>query len=293
MIKRKLKNFFFLSALSLSFALVLCPLLLIFGYVLFKGASSVNLDFLIRMPTPVGETGGGMLHAISGTLEILLMGITIAFPIGILSGIYLSEYGSEKIANALRSANDLLSGVPSIVIGIFAYLLIVRTTEGFSALSGAVALSLIMIPIITRSTEEILRLIPDTVREAGMALGLPRYKVTLFIVVRGALRGILTGTMLAVSRAGGETAPLLFTAFGNMYLSFDPLGPMASLPVQIYTYSISPYEDWQRKAWAAALVLIIIVLGINISARLLIGGKRQAVMNLRRFFRPVRIEEKK
>ncbi|MDD0851966.1 phosphate ABC transporter permease PstA [Halobacteriovorax sp. GB3] len=265
---RKLKNKLFHMALVLSALIVIAPLFLVVLYLLGKGASGVNLDFFTEIPKPVGEPGGGMLHAIVGTFIMVTLGSLISIPVGILAGVLLSEFEKGPIQTALRFATDLLAGVPSIVIGIFGYLLVVVPFKSFSALAGALSLSLIILPIVTRSTEEILKLVPNHVREAGLALGIPRWKVIFFIIVRGSLSKLFTGIILAISRAAGETAPLLFTAFGSLYLSYNVKEPMASLPVQIYNYAISPFDDWQAQAWTAAFVLILIVLGLNLTARL-------------------------
>ncbi|GAB4011371.1 MAG: phosphate ABC transporter permease PstA [Bdellovibrio sp.] len=264
---RKSKNILFHLVLLLAAFVVLAPLFMVIQYVLFKGFTSLNLDFFIQTAKPVGEVGGGMRHAILGTLIIVGIASLISIPVGIICGTYLSEYGKGKIALFLRLATDVFSGIPSIVIGIFAYLVLVIPLKSFSALAGSIALSLIILPIVIKSTEEILKLIPNHIREAGLALGLPRWKMIFFIVVKGSRNGLITGVILAISRAAGETAPLLFTSFGNMYYSHQLTKPMASLPVQIYTYAISPFEDWQRQAWAGALVLIIIVLGLNLISR--------------------------
>ena len=271
---RKFKNRFFHGLLFLAAALVLLPLFMVVLFVFSKGVGSLNLDFFLNMPKPVGELGGGMRHAILGTIYMVALGSLFSVPIGVLCGIYLAELGRGKIAEGLRMSTDLLTGVPSIVIGIFAYILVVVPFKGFSALAGAIGLSIIILPIVIRSTEEILKLVPDHIREAGLALGLPRWKVMYFIIVRGNLSGILTGVILAISRAAGETAPLLFTAFGNMYLSYEMMSPMASLPVQIYNYAISPFEDWQRQAWAGAFVLIVLVLGLNLLSRAILNRKK-------------------
>lgn len=271
---RKIKSLFFIIALALSTILVLLPLVMIISYVVKMGLSSIDVNFFTQLPKPVGEVGGGMKHAILGTLYLVSIGAIIAIPVGLICGIYLSEYNRGKIAYFLRFTIDLLTGVPSIVIGIFAYLMIVVPFKGFSAIAGGVALSIIILPIVCRSSEEILKLTPNTMREAGLALGLPKWRVTLNIVVRANMSSLITGVMLAISRAAGETAPLLFTAFGNMYLSYGPTEPMASLPVQIYNYAISPFDDWQKQAWAGALVLIFLVLGINLIARTLFGIKK-------------------
>lgn len=270
---RKFKNLLFHLFLVFSAIVVLTPLFLVFLYVFKMGASSVDWNFFTQLPKPVGETGGGMAHAIVGTLYMVAIGGAIAVPLGTLCGIYLAELGKGMLANALRFSIDLLTGVPSIVVGIFSYILIVATFKGFSAAAGGFALAIIILPIVTRSTEEILKLTPNHIREAGLALGLPRWKVIYFVIVKGNLSSLITGIMLAISRAAGETAPLLFTAFGARYYSFSLGEPMASLPVQIYNYAISPFEDWQRQAWAGAFVLIALVLGINLSARFIVNQK--------------------
>ncbi|MFG1499444.1 phosphate ABC transporter permease PstA [Halobacteriovorax sp. XZX-3] len=276
---RVIKNLIFKGLLVLSALLVILPLILVFIFLLQKGSTSISLDFFLNDPKPVGEIGGGMRHAILGTLIMVSIGSLIAVPVGTLCGVYLSEYGKSKIATALRFTIDLLTGVPSIVIGIFSYLIFVVSFKSFSALAGAFALSIIILPIVTRTTEEILKLIPRHVREAGLALGLPRWRVIFNIILKGSRNSLMTGVILAISRAAGETAPLLFTAFGSMYMSYNVTGPMASLPVQIYNYAISPYKEWQQQAWAGSFTLIIIVLGLNLSAKFLFNSKK-----LKKFF---------
>lgn len=270
---RKFKNIIFHLLLILCAAVVLIPLFLIIQYVFAMGFSSLNADFFTQLPLPVGEDGGGMRHAITGTLIMVGLASIISVPIGLLCGIFLAEYGRGKIPTLLRFTIDMLSGIPSIVVGIFAYILVVVPLKSFSALAGAFALSIIILPIITRSTEEILKLVPQHIREAGLALGLPRWKVIYFIIVKSHLQALFTGVILAISRAAGETAPLLFTAFGSRFLSYDVTRPMASLPVQIYNYAISPFDDWQRQAWAGAFVLICLVLGLNLVARVLLKSR--------------------
>lgn len=270
---RKIRNTLFLVSLSLAAATCLAPLLAVVTFMLQKGATSLNLDFFTHLPVPVGEAGGGMVHAILGTMYMVVLGALIAVPMGLVGGIYLSEFGKGGISSALRTAADVMTGVPSIIIGIFAYILLVIPFKTFSALSGAFALSLIILPVVIRSTEEILKLVPQHIREAGLALGLPRWKVILFIIVRGNLNGLLTGIMLAIARASGETAPLLFTAFGSKYISGQLLEPMASLPVEIYAYSTSPFEDWQRQSWAGAFVLIMLVVTVNLGARAILNPR--------------------
>ncbi|MBL7716516.1 MAG: phosphate ABC transporter permease PstA [Bdellovibrionales bacterium] len=252
----------------------IAPLLSVFIYVFQQGGSSLNWSFFSEVPVPVGETGGGMLNAWVGTVTIVLMASVVGIPWGIAAGIYLSEYGKGKLGNVLRFATDILTSVPSIIIGLFAYAIIVVPLKRFSAHAGAAALAVIMVPFVTRTTEELLKLVPNHVREAGLALGLPRWKVVLWIVLRGSAGGIMTGVMLAVARVAGETAPLLFTAFGNRFLSLSLDQPMATLPVQIYTYAISPYEEWHRQAWAGAFVLVIFVFTLNLFTRLIMARRR-------------------
>ena len=273
LVYRKSKNYLFYLVLILCALAAIIPLILILNFIFIKGASSLNWDFFTQLPKPVGETGGGMAHAILGTFYLVGIGAILAIPLGTLCGVYLSQFPSGKISKALRISIDLLTGLPSIVVGIFAYILLVTTLKKFSALAGGLALAIIILPIVSRSTEEILKLVPTHIKEAALALGLPRWKVIYFIIFKGTFSGILTGIILAISRAAGETAPLLFTAFGNMYYSGELLAPMASLPVQIYNYAISPFEDWQRQAWAGAFLLIVIVLGLNLISRLVIYRK--------------------
>jgi phosphate transport system permease protein len=264
---RTIKNHLFTTMIVLSAIVVLIPLFKVLQFVFLQGASSLSLSFFTELPKPVGEIGGGMKHAILGTIYIVLLGALIAVPIGVTCGIYLSEFSKSKLSKTLKLTVDLMNGIPSIVIGIFAYLMVVVPLKSFSALAGGVALSIIMLPIIVKTSEEILKLVPNHLREAGLALGLPRWKVILFIILKGSIANLLTGIILAISRAAGETAPLLFTAFGNMYLNYNMKEPMATLPVQIYTYAISPFKDWQRQAWAGAFVLMVLILTMNLFAR--------------------------
>ena len=238
---------------------VLVPLLAIFGYLLYKGIGSLDWAFFTQIPKPVGETGGGMANAIAGTVYILAMGSLIGVPLGIGAGIYLAEYGRNRFGNTVRFTADVLNGMPSIVMGIAIYGLIVVRQKHFSAIAGAVALGIMMIPTITRTTEEILRMVPHNVREAAYGLGIPKWRTTLSIVLRTAGSGVITGIMLAFARVAGETAPLLFTAFGNAFWNWDPNQPTAALSLQIFAYAISPFEDWHRKAWAGALVLMTLI----------------------------------
>ncbi len=251
-------------------------LFFILGYVTAHGISSLNWDFFTKLPKPVGETGGGMANAIVGTFKLIGLAAVFGLPVGILGGIYLAEFGNNKTGFLVRYAADIINGVPSIVMGIFAYTIVVLPMRHFSALAGGVALGIMLIPIAVRSTEEFLRLVPMSIRESALALGLPRWKVILRVVIPTALRGLLTGVLLDLSRVSGETAPLLFTAFGNRFWSTGWLNPISSLPVMIFTYAVAPYEDWHRQAWAAALVLLMIVLATNVGARLLMRNQVRA-----------------
>ena len=248
--------------------LVLVPLGFIFGYLVFKGIGSINLAFLTHTPAPVGEVGGGMANAIVGSGMILLIASLIGVPLGIGAGIYLSEYSHGKLASAMRFTADVLNGVPSIVIGIVAYSLVVLKQKHFSALSGGVALGIMMVPTITRTTEEILLMVPEPVREAAMGLGISRWRSTLSITLRTAMSGVITGCMLAFARVAGETAPLLFTAFGNQFWNLNPNQPTAALPLQIFVYAISPFDEWHRQAWAGALILIVVIVAAVAAVRI-------------------------
>lgn len=255
-------------ACAASVVLALTPLALVLVYVLRRGFSSLSWAFFTRSPRPVGESGGGMANAIVGTLLLVGIASAIAIPIGLISGIYLSEYRNRGLARLGRFAADVLNGVPSIVIGIFAYGLLVLPVRRFSALAGGAALGFMMIPIITRTTEELLNLVPSTLREGALALGATRSRAVFTVLVPAALPGILTGILLALARIAGETAPLLFTSFNNRFFSTHLGQPISSLTVQVYTYAISPYEDWHRQAWAGALVLVSMVLLFSVLARL-------------------------
>jgi phosphate transport system permease protein len=244
----------------LSTILVIAPLVAIFAYLLYKGASSLNLAFFTQIPKPVGEAGGGMANAIVGSGILLALGSLLGVPIGIGAGIYLAEFGrGGKLANFVRFTADVLNGVPSIVMGIAIYSLIVLPQKHFSALSGGVALGVMMIPVITRTTEEMLLMVPNAIREAALGLGVPNWRSVLSITLKTASPGVITGCMLAFARVAGETAPLLFTAFGNNFSSTNINQPIDALPLRIYTYAISPYDEWHRLAWAGALVLIILI----------------------------------
>ena len=253
--------------------LAILPLLSLLGYVLKQGTGALSWSFFTELPRPVGEVGGGMANALAGSAILVGLACAIGMPVGILAGVYLAEFGKNRFGNAVRFCADVLSGVPSIAVGVFVYTLVVLTMRRFSALAGGVALGILMLPTVTRTTEELVRLVPDTLREAALALGVPKWRAILRVVLRTALPGIATGMMLAVARAAGETAPLLFTAFNNRFWSASLDKPMASLPVQIFTYAVSPYDDWHRQAWAAALVLVAAVLVLNVAARLVVYGR--------------------
>ncbi|MBI5630067.1 MAG: phosphate ABC transporter permease PstA [Elusimicrobia bacterium] len=265
--KRQRVNKIMFAATAVCAGVSILSLFCILGYIAYKGFSSLSWSFFTRLPKPVGETGGGIANSILGSVKIVGLASALGIPVGILGGVYLAEYGRGLAGFCIRYAADVLSGVPSIVIGIFAYALIVMPMKRFSALSASAALAAIMIPIVLRNTEEFVRLVPLSIREAGLALGIPRWRVILFIVIPTAGRGLITGALLAVSRIAGETAPLIFTAFGNRFWDNGLLEPMASLPHTIFTYAIAPYEDWHRQAWAAALILMGLVLAINAGAR--------------------------
>ena len=247
--------------------IVLVPLFAIFAYLVYRGVGSINWAFLTQTPKPVGEAGGGMANAIVGSVVILAIASVIGVPVGVGAGIYLAEYGRNRFGDAIRFTADVLNGVPSIVIGIVAYALVVLTQRHFSATAGGAALAIMMIPTITRTTEEMLLLVPQALREAAYGLGVPRWRTTLSITLRTATSGVITGIMLAFARVAGETAPLLFTAFGNQFWSTSVTHPIAALTVQVYAFAISPFADWQRQAWAGALVLTCIVLALEIGVR--------------------------
>jgi phosphate transport system permease protein len=253
---------------------VVCVLFLILGYLVLNGGASLNLNFFTQLPKPVGEAGGGMANAIVGSLKLLLLAAVMGLPVGLLAGVYLAEFGGRTFSFVVRYTTDLLNGVPSIVIGIFAYALAVLPVKHFSALAGGVALGIMVIPITVRSTEEFLRGVPGSLREGAMALGASKWKTILTVVLPAASGGILTGMLLALARVAGETAPLLFTAFGNRYWGQGWSQPIASLPVMIYTYAISPYDDWHRQAWAAGLVLLMLVLLSNLGARFILARSK-------------------
>ncbi len=251
----------------LTVIVVLTPLFAIFTYLLYRGIGSINWAFLTQTPKPVGESGGGMANAIVGSGFILALASLIGVPIGVGAGIYVAEFGRNRFGDAIRFTADVLNGVPSIVIGIVAYAIVVLHQKHFSALAGGVALSIMMIPTITRTTEDMLLLVPQSLREAAYGLGIPRWRTTLSIVLRTATSGVITGIMLAFARVAGETAPLLFTAFGNQFWNLNANQPTAALPLQIFNYAISPYDEWHRQAWAGALVLIILIVSAVAAVR--------------------------
>ena len=257
--------------------IVVLPLVLILGFLLWQGATAVNVDFFTHLPKPVGEPGGGMANAIAGTLILLGLACLLGLPLGILGGVYLAESRDHRLAWAVRFLADVLNGVPSIVVGIFAYTLVVLPMRRFSALAGGFALAVIMLPIVVRTTEEMVRLVPASFREAGLALGIPEWKVVVRVVLPTARAGIVTGSMVAVARIAGETAPLLFTAFGNRFWHQGLDQPIAALPLQIFAYAIAPFDDWHRQAWAGALVLIALVFAVSLATRLVTRGRVGAV----------------
>jgi phosphate transport system permease protein len=266
---RHATNVFWTAACGVGVLAALVPLASLLWLVVSRGASGLSFDFFTGRPAPVGEAGGGVGNAIAGTLTMVGMASLVAIPAGVGAGVFLAEKGNGRLGGAVRFATEVLSGVPSIVVGIVAYGLVVIPMRRFSALAGAVALALLMVPPLARSTEEFVRLVPGTLREASLALGIPAWRTGLQVVLRTALPGIVTAALLAVARAAGETAPLLFTALNNQYWNFRPDQPTASLTVQIYNYAISPYQDWHDKAWSAALVLLLLVGGLNLAARFL------------------------
>jgi phosphate transport system permease protein len=275
-LRRTISNF--MVGLMIGAVIVaLLPLFFILINLVLKGASSLSLDFFIQTPAPAGETGGGVVHALVGTLLIVGMGSLIGLPIGIAAGIYCAEYPTSRLTWVTRFVADVMNGTPSIVVGVFAWAWIVATQKHFSALAGSVALALLMIPMVLRTTEEMIKLVPNSLREAALALGYPRWRTSLSVVIRTTLPGIVTGALLATARIAGETAPLLFTALGSQYLSFDLNAPMAALPLTVFTYATGPYEEWHQYAWAAALVLIVVVFILSLGARLAI--RRRFTLN--------------
>jgi phosphate transport system permease protein len=266
-VRRRIVSRIAVTLCALSVVIALIPLGFILFFVVSRGVQALNLGFFTQLPRPVGEPGGGMANAIVGTVMLSGIGALGAIPVGIISGVYLSEYAGSRFASAVRFAADTLNGVPSIVIGVFVYGIAVLPMQRFSMLAGSIALGIMMIPIIARTTEELLRLVPTTLREGALALGATRGRAMLTVVLPAALPGIITGVILALARIAGETAPLLFTSFNNRFWNTNPGQPVASLTVQIFTYASSPYEDWHRQAWAGALVLVAIVLICSLLAR--------------------------
>jgi phosphate transport system permease protein len=266
-LRRRVTDHLMTGLSVLTVILVLAPLIAIFGYLLYRGIGSINWAFLTQTPRPVGEAGGGMANAIVGSAFILALASILGVPIGVGAGIYVAEYGRNRFGDAIRFTADVLNGVPSIVIGIVAYSIVVLYQKHFSALAGGVALAIMMIPTITRTTEDMLLLVPQALREAAYGLGIPRWRATLSITLRTATSGVITGIMLAFARVAGETAPLLFTAFGNQFWNLRANQPTAALPLQIFTYAISPYDEWHRQAWAGALVLIVLIVSAVAAVR--------------------------
>ncbi len=268
---RKFVNVVMLSLTGVCALFTVCVLFFILGYLVYYGGKSLNWAFFTNLPAPVGEKGGGMANAIVGSGKLLLLASCIGIPIGLLTGIYLAEFGGRTFSFLVRYTTDLLNGVPSIVMGIFAYTIIVIPMKHFSAFAGGIALGVMMIPIAVRTTEEALRSVPGVLREGALALGASKWKTVATVVMPAATRGIVTGIMLTLARVAGETAPLLFTAFSNRFWSSGWNQPIASLPVMIYTYAIAPYDDWHRQAWAAGLVLLGLVLLANVGARMVVS----------------------
>jgi phosphate transport system permease protein len=270
---RRLVSNAMVGLMILAVVVALLPLFFILFDLVVKGAGSLSVDFFTRMPAPAGESGGGVAHAIVGTLIIVGTASLIGLPIGIAAGIYCAEYPGSRLTWVTRFVADVMNGTPSIVVGVFAWAWIVATQKHFSALAGSAALAMLMIPMVLRTTEEMIKLVPNSLREAALALGYPRWRTSLAIVVRTTLPGIVTGSLLAVARIAGETAPLLFTALGSQYMGFNVNQPMAALPLTVFTYATGPYEEWHRYAWAAALVLILVVFVLSLGARLAIGRR--------------------
>jgi phosphate transport system permease protein len=267
-LRRRWLNRLMLVICGFAAAIVVGFLVLILGYTIINGVSYFNLDFITQAAKPVGETGGGMREDIFGTFILVGIASIIALPVGLMAGIFLSEVAGARAASVIRFSADILAGVPSIIVGVFAYAIIVRPMHSYSALSAGVALAIIMIPVVARTAEEAMRLVPNSQREAALALGISRWRMILGVIIPGATTGIVTGIMLAVARVAGETAPLIFTALGSAFGVQGLNEPIGALPLQIYRYALSPYSDWQKQAWAAAFLLVILVLGINIVVRL-------------------------
>jgi phosphate transport system permease protein len=278
-LRRQLTDHFFTGLAATLSVVVVCTLIAIFAYLVLKGAGSLNWSFITQTPKPVGETGGGMANALIGSVMILGIASIFGVPLGIGAGVFLAEYGRNRLGKLIRFTSDVLNGVPSIVIGLVAYGLVVIPQGHFSAFAGGVALAIMMVPTVARTTEQMLLLVPHAVREAAFGLGIPQWRTTISITLATARAGIITGVMLAFARVAGETAPLMFTAFGNQFWSFNAQQPIAALPLQIFTYAITPYEDWHRQAWAGALMLVILIVGTTtlvrfVFMRRMLGGAR-------------------
>jgi phosphate transport system permease protein len=273
LVRRRAMSYVMVALTCIAAALAIVPLVAILGYLIKQGAGALSLDFFTSMPKPVGEPGGGMANAIVGTLILIGIASSVGLPVGIGAGLYLAERGGTKLANLVRFLADVLNGLPSIVMGIFAWEFLVRPIGHFSALAGGAAIGAMMIPLVTRTTEEMVRTVPQSLREAALALGFPRWRTSLQIVLRTAMGGIVTGVLVAVARVAGETAPLLFTAFGNQFFSTKLTQPIAALPLQVFVYAISPYDEWHAQAWAGALVLIALVLVISVISRFVVRSK--------------------
>lgn len=264
---RAMKNALMTLLMVAATLMVLTPLVMIFLHILRMGASSISLDFFTQIPKPTGETGGGMANGMMGSAIMIAMASCIGLPVGVLGAVYLTEYGGTRLSTIIRFSADVLAGIPSIITGMVAYTLLVVPMKSFSALAGAVSLAMIMIPIVLRTTEEQLKMVPGTLREASLALGVPLWRTTLKVTLASARTGIVTGVLLAIARIAGETAPLLFTALGNQFWSRKMTEPMAAIPLQIFNFAISPYDDWHRLAWAGALVLVVIMFTLSLAAR--------------------------
>ncbi|HEY4099602.1 MAG TPA: phosphate ABC transporter permease PstA [Gemmatimonadales bacterium] len=265
---RRYKSNAMVALMIAAVVVAVAPLLFILGSLLVRGAGSLNLAFFTKLPVPPGETGGGVLNAIVGTLIIVGIASVIGVPIGAAAGIFCAEYPGSRLAVVTRFVSDVMNGTPSIVVGVFAWTFLVARQHHYSGMAGSIALAMLMIPMVMRTTEELIKLVPNSLREAALALGYSRWRTTLSIILRTALPGIVTGTLLAIARVAGETAPLLFTSLGNQFLTMKPAQPMAALPLVVFTYATGPYPEWHRFAWAAALVLIVVVLLLSIAARI-------------------------
>jgi len=273
---RKLASRIATFACSVAVAVALVPLLALLLYVVRRGAGALSISFFTQLPRPVGETGGGMVNAVVGTLELVLLASVMGIPVGVAAGLFLAEYRATKLARIIRFAADVLAGVPSILVGVVVYATVVVRMKHFSAFAGAISLAVLMLPLVARTTDELARTVPDSLREAALALGASRWRIAIHVVLRTAAPGIRAGCMLAVARVSGETAPLLFTAFNNRFWNESLFDPTSSLQVQIFTYTMSPYDDWHAQAWAAALVLVAIVVALNVGARRILRTRRVA-----------------